>query len=118
MRSTPGWSLGSRCRFVPRTTIAKASKKSLGTRGEDDGAVRDVDEDPEVGDALGDGAITADHVDAVTRASKKLDAANTTRVVERADALAEVAKAGTVEQFTRRLDLETKRLQEATASTV
>ncbi len=67
---------------------------------------------PKLADALGDGAITADHVDAVTRASKKLDAAKRPELMKRANALAEVAKAGTVEQFTRRLDLETKRLQE------
>ncbi len=37
----------------PEQRIAKASKKSLAQRCEDDGAVRDVDEDPEVGGRIG-----------------------------------------------------------------
>ncbi|HSL73593.1 MAG TPA: DUF222 domain-containing protein, partial [Ilumatobacteraceae bacterium] len=62
-------------------------------------------------DALGDGAITAGHIDAVTRSSKQLDPAQREELLERADALVAVAAAGTVEEFRRRLDLEAKRLQ-------
>jgi hypothetical protein len=58
---------------------------------------------------LGDGAITGAHVDAVTRASKQLDTARRGELLRRADRLAKVA---TVEEFSRRLALETKRLQE------
>jgi hypothetical protein len=47
-----------------------------------------------------------------TRAAKQLDVAKRGELLERADALAEVAKAGTVEEFSHRLALETKRLQE------
>jgi hypothetical protein len=61
---------------------------------------------------LDDGAITADHVDAVTRASKQLDGPKQAELIARADALADVARAGTVEEFARRLDVERKRLQD------
>jgi hypothetical protein len=59
-----------------------------------------------------DGAITADHVDAVTRASKQLDGAERAELIRRADAFVDVARAGTVDEFSRRLDLERKRLQD------
>ena len=96
----------------PEQRIAKASKKSLSNAAKTTERSATLTKTPKLADALGDGAITADHVDAVTRASKKLDAAKRPELMKRANALAEVAKAGTVEQFTRRLDLETKRLQE------
>jgi hypothetical protein len=67
---------------------------------------------PKLADALDDGAITAEHLDAVTRASKRLDGAQRNELIRRADALADVAKAATVDQFTRRLDLERKKLEE------
>jgi hypothetical protein len=67
---------------------------------------------PVLAGALGDGAITGAHIDAVTRASKQLDTAQRGELLARADALAAVAKAGTVDEFSRRLALETKRLQE------
>ena len=96
----------------PEQRVAKASKKSLSNAAKTTERSATLTKTPKLADALGDGAITADHVDAVTRASKKLDAAKRPELLKRANALAEVAKAGTVEQFTRRLDLETKRLQD------
>ena len=96
----------------PEQRVAKASKKSLSNAAKTTERSATLTKTPKLADALGDGAITADHVDAVTRASKKLDAAKRPELMKRANALAEVAKAGTVEQFTRRLDLETKRLQD------
>ncbi len=59
---------------------------------------------------LSNGAITAAHIDAVTRTSKRLDGDKRTRLIERADALAAVATAATVDQFAKRLELEAKRL--------
>ncbi|HSP27808.1 MAG TPA: HNH endonuclease signature motif containing protein, partial [Ilumatobacteraceae bacterium] len=47
-----------------------------------------------------------------TKASKRLDGAKRGELIKRADALAEVAKAATVDEFSRRLELETKRLQD------
>ena len=92
--------------------IANASKKSLSQAAKTTERSTTLKQTPKLADALGDGAITADHVDAVTRASKKVDASKRGELIKRADALAAVAKAGTVDEFTRRLDLETKRLQE------
>ena len=71
-----------------------------------------MDATPNLADALDDGAITAEHVDAVTRASKKLDGAERDELIKRADALVDVSKAGTVDEFARRLDLEATKLQE------
>ena len=96
----------------PEHRIAKASKKSLSSAAKSTERSKTLTKTPRLADALDDGAITADHVDAVTRASKKLDASKRPELLKRANALAEVAKAGTVDEFSRRLDLETKRLQD------
>ena len=96
----------------PEQRIAKASKNSLAQAAKTTERSTTLTKTPKLADALDDGAITADHVDAVTRASKKLDASKRPELLKRANALVEVAKAGTVEQFTRRLDLESKRLQD------
>jgi len=96
--------------FVEKT-VADAAKQSLGQAAKSTERSTTLESTPQLADALDDGAITGDHVDAVTRASRKLDGAKRVEFIERADALAEVAKAGTVDEFARRLDLETKRLQ-------
>ncbi len=96
----------------PERRIADASKKSLGQAAKSTERSITLDSTPRLAGALSDGAITADHVDAVTRASKKLDGAKRCELIARADLLAEVAKAGTVDEFSRRLDLEAKRLQQ------
>ena len=95
----------------PEDRIAKASKKSLGQAVKSTERSKTLAATPKLAGALDDGAITADHVDAVTRASKKLDGAKRGELIERADALVDVAKAGTVDEFSRRLELEAKRLQ-------
>jgi hypothetical protein len=96
----------------PERRIAKASKTSLGKASKTTERAATLGATPALADALGDGAITGGHVDAVTRAARQLDANQRGELLERADALAEVAKAGTVEEFSDRLALETKRLQE------
>jgi len=96
----------------PEQRVSTASKRSLAHAAKSTERSITLDATPQLADALDDGAITAEHVDAVTRASKQLDTARRTELLERADALAQVAKAGTVDEFTRRLDLETKRLQD------
>ncbi len=96
----------------PEQRIAKASKTSLGQAAKSTERSTTLRKTPSLADALDDGAITGDHVDAVTRASKKVPAAKRDELLDRADALAEVAKAGTVDEFARRLELETKRLQD------
>jgi hypothetical protein len=95
----------------PEKTIAGAAKASLGQAAKTTERSATLDVTPKLAGALGDGAITAGHIDAVTRTSKKLDAGQRRELLERADALVEVAVAGTVDEFARRLELEATRLQ-------
>ena len=96
----------------PEQAVAEAAKASLGQAAKSTERSNTLDATPNLADALDDGAITAEHVDAVTRASKKLDGAKRDELIKRADALVDVAKAGTVDEFARRPDLEAKKLQE------
>lgn len=96
----------------PEQRIAKASKKSLGHAAKSTERSKTLTKTPNLAGALNDGAITADHIDAVTRASKKLNADKRGELLERANALVDVAKAGTVDEFARRLDIEANRLQD------
>ena len=96
----------------PEKRIADASKQSLGHATKSTERSATLEATPRLTEALGNGAITADHVDAVTRASKKLDGAQRDTFIDRADQLTAVATAGTVTDFARRLDLEAKKLQE------
>ena len=96
----------------PEQRIAKASKKSLGHAAKTTERSKTLTKTPKLADALDDGAITADHIDAVTRASKKVNATKRGQLLDRANALADVARAGTVDEFARRLDLEVNRLQD------
>ena len=96
----------------PEQAVAKASKQSLGQAAKTTERSKTLDATPNLAGALDDGAITAEHVDAVTRASKKLDGTKRAELITRADRLVDVAKAGTVDEFARRLDLEAKKLQE------
>lgn len=96
----------------PEQRIANASKKSLGQAAKTTERSKTLTKTPKLADALGDGAITADHIDAVTRASKKVNATKRGQLLDRANALVDVATAGTVDEFARRLDLEVNRLQD------
>ncbi len=93
-------------------TVATAARQSLGQATKTTERATTLHATPKLADALDDGAITAEHIDAVTRASRRLDGDKRHEFIERANHLAEVAKAGTVDEFARRLDLETKRLQD------
>jgi len=95
----------------PEQTIAAASKTSVGraTRAKD--RADTLNETPTLAAALDDGAVTAGHVDAVTRAGKQLDADQRAQLLERVERLVDVAAAGTVEQFDRRVKLEATRVQ-------
>jgi hypothetical protein len=96
----------------PEQRIATAAKTSLSHAAKSTERSTTLGQTPKLADALDDGAITADHVDAVTRASKQLDGAKRAELIDRADALVDVARAGTVDEFARRLDVERKRLQD------
>jgi len=96
----------------PEHAVAEAAKASLGHAAKSTERSKMLDVTPALADALDDGAITAEHVEAVTRAAKKLDGAKRDELIKRADSLVDVAAAGTVDEFARRLDLEAKKLQE------
>jgi hypothetical protein len=77
----------------PEQRIAKASKTSLGRAATTTERAATLGSTPSLADALGDGAITAEHVDAVTRASKQLNVAQRGELLARADGLVAVARA-------------------------
>ena len=95
----------------PEATIAETSRCSLGSAGATKQRSETLASTPSLADALGDGLITPGHVDAVTRGSKKLEPEDRDEFFGRVEALVEVAAAGNVEQFSRRLALEVKNLQ-------
>jgi Domain of unknown function (DUF222) len=95
----------------PEAAIADAARCSLAQANKDRERSDTLAATPSMADALGDGAITAGHVDAVTRGSKKLDEERRDEFIERVEELVDVAAAATVDQFSKRLDLEIRRLQ-------
>jgi hypothetical protein len=68
---------------------------------------------PAIAAALDRGAVTAGHVDAITRAGKTLDPAQRDELLNRVDALAAVAERASQAEFARRVRDEARRLQAA-----
>jgi hypothetical protein len=66
---------------------------------------------PQLADALADGAITAGHVDALTRSSKQLNDEQRVALFNRVDQLTDVAAAARVDEFSKRVRTEAKILQ-------
>jgi hypothetical protein len=97
----------------PEQSIAESSKGSLSQastvmeRSATLGAV------PSIAAALERGAVTAGHVDAITRAGKTLDAAQREELLDRVDALVAVAVHASQAEFARRVRDEARRLQAA-----
>ncbi len=96
----------------PEQRVAKASKQSLHAAANVTERSTTLTKTPKLADSLRHGAITADHIDVVTRASKQVPSTKQAELIARANDLVGVARAGTVDEFARRLDLETKRLQD------
>lgn len=96
---------------APDPIIAAAGKTSLNRAGKARDRAKTLNATPSLADALADGAITADHVDALTRGSKQLDGDQRDQLFERVDELADVAAAATIDQFADRIRVEIKRLQ-------
>ncbi|BAN00735.1 HNH endonuclease signature motif containing protein [Ilumatobacter coccineus] len=101
----------SRVDSFPEATIADTNRCSVGAATKTKERSDTLAATPTLADALAEGAITAGHVDAVTRGSKRLDDEQRAEFLDRADQLAGVAEHGTIEQFGKRLDLEIKKLQ-------
>lgn len=95
----------------PEAAIAKASMSSLGHATKSKDRSETLGQIPNLADRLGDGVITAGHVDVVTRCSKQLDDRRRSALFDRVDRLADVAAAATVDEFAKRVRLETTRLQ-------
>ena len=91
-------------------TIADAAKSSLSQASKSSERSATLDATPKLAVALDAGAITAGHVDALTRTSKKLEPTQRHELFDRADSLVAVAVAGTIDEFARRLELEATRL--------
>jgi len=95
----------------PEQSIAEASKGSLSDAAKVKERANTLGVAPAIAGALENGSITAGHVDAVTRGSKRLEPAQRKEFVERVESLVGVAAAGSVEEFTRRLGVEIKRMR-------
>jgi hypothetical protein len=95
----------------PEATIAKAAKTSVGKASRSAERAGTLVDSPRLAEALGDGAVTAGHVDAVTRAGKQLDEGQRAALFDRVESLVEVAAAATVEEFDRRVRLEADRVR-------
>ena len=96
----------------PEATIAEAYRCSLGAASKTRERADTLASTPTLADALEHGAVTAGHIDTITRAAKRLDDTDQRHeFLDRADTLSAVAAAGTIEQFAKRLDIEITRLQ-------
>jgi hypothetical protein len=95
----------------PEAAIAAAAKTSVGVATKSKERSETLAATPRLAGALADGAVTSGHVDAVTRGSKQLDPVQRTKLFERIEAIVPVAEAATVEQFSKRVGLEVRRIQ-------
>ncbi len=97
----------------PEQSIAESSKGSLGQASTVMERAVTLESTPAIAAALDRGAVTAGHVDAITRAGKTLDAAQREELLGRVDALAAVAEHVSQAEFARRVRDEARRLQAA-----
>lgn len=95
----------------PEAAIAGASKTSIGQASKVKDRSDTLVATPHLAGALGDGTITAGHIDAVTRSARQLAGSQRGALFDRVDALTDVAAAATVEQFSKRVRLEAKKIE-------
>jgi hypothetical protein len=95
----------------PEAVVAEADRTSVGAASKTTERSATLAATPRLAGSLGDGAVTAGHVDAVTRGSRQLGAAQRGELFDRVESLVAVAEAATVEQFAKRVALEVKRIQ-------
>jgi hypothetical protein len=95
----------------PEATIAAVDRTSIGAASKVKARSDTLAATPKLAEALGDGTVTAAHVDAVTRGAGQLDAEMRDELFARVDGLVEVAAAATVEQFAKRVAEEVRKLQ-------
>lgn len=93
----------------PEKTVADCTRGSVTDGAKATERSSTLDAVPGFADALADAAITAEHVDALTRAGKQLDTdAQRAELFDRAGGLVDVAAAASVDEFRRRLHLEVR----------
>ena len=95
----------------PESTIAAAAKTSIGRASKTTERASTLVETPKLAGALGDGAVTAGHIDAVTRAGKQLNTDQRSELFDRVETLVDVAADATVEEFAKRVRLEAQRIE-------
>jgi hypothetical protein len=97
----------------PEQSIAESSKGSLGQASSVMERAATLESTPAIAAALDRGAVTAGHVDAITRAGKTLNATQREELLDRVDALVAVAEHASQAEFARRVRDEARRLQAA-----
>ncbi len=97
----------------PEQAIAESSKGSLGQASTVMERAATLESTPAIAAALDRGAVTAGHVDAITRAGKTLDPSQREELLDRVDALVDVAEHASQAEFARRVRDEARRLQAA-----
>lgn len=95
----------------PEATIAETSKGSLSQASKTKERAETLADAPALAAALEDGAITAGHIDALTRGTKNLEPAQADELRERVDGLAALAAGASVDEFDRRVRREVKDIQ-------
>ena len=95
----------------PEATIAEVDRTSIAAAHKARERAETLDATPRLAEVLGEGATTAGHIDAVTRVARKLPEARRGELLDRADALANVAAVSTVEQFAKRVAFEAQRIE-------
>ena len=97
----------------PEQSIAESSKGSIGQASSVMERAVTLESTPSIAAALDRGAVTAGHVDAITRAGKTLDPSQREQLLDRVDALVDVAEHASQAEFARRVRDEARRLQAA-----
>lgn len=99
----------------PEATIAEAERCSLAEAHRATERADTLSSTPRLAAALADGTVTAGHVDAVTRASRQLEADERDELFERIETITDVAVRSSSDRFAQRVRLEARRVQRASA---
>ncbi|MFK7917895.1 MAG: HNH endonuclease [Ilumatobacter sp.] len=91
--------LGEHPTSLPEAAIAATSRCSLGAATRETDRANTLDAAAAVADALSDGDITSGHVDALTRATRNLDAAASSALLADDEALAHAAATRSIAEF-------------------
>ena len=97
----------------PEQAIAQSSKGSIGQASTVMERAATLESTPAIAEALNRGGVTAGHVDAITRAGRTLEPAQREQLLDRVDALVNVAEHASQAEFARRVRDEARRLQVA-----